>query len=194
MSTCRRILERWPLGIFLIAAIFGCTQSQETESNMADSAQQTDSPNRALLDEVNGAKRWFHAKKVHPIWARQVENDGTVQTLEGKEEVSAGDYLCRGAADEIWPQSAANLEKKYDATDEVDEQGWRKFTPKPDAEGVMAARVAHPFEVRASWGKLSGKAGDFLAKNFADRDVPYPDDVWIVDQTLFEATYEKVEP
>jgi hypothetical protein len=58
----------------------------------------------------------------------------------------------------------------------------------------MAARAAHPFEVHASWGKLWGKAGDCLAKNFADRDVPYPDDVWIVDQTLFEATYEKVEP
>lgn len=38
----------------------------------------------------------------------------------------------------------------------------------------------------------AGKAGDYLVKNYTDRDVAYPPDVWIVDQTLFKATYQTV--
>jgi hypothetical protein len=48
--------------------------------------------------------------------------------------------------------------------------------------------------VVATWGKLSGKAGDYVLKNFRDRAVPYPVDVWVVDQALFRATYEVVKP
>jgi hypothetical protein len=40
---------------------------------------------------------------------------------------------------------------------------------------------------------LSGKAGDFLVKDYEDRDNDNPVDVWIVDMALFEATYERVK-
>ena len=79
---------------------------------------------------------------------------------------------------------------KYTATDTVDEQGWTLYEPRPDAAGVMAAPVSHAFALQATWGTLSGKAGDMLVKSYADRDVDYPADVWIVDQALFQATYD----
>ena len=50
----------------------------------------------------------------------------------------------------------------------------------------MATQIDHPFEVQATWGQ----PGDFLLKNFSDRDIASPDDVWIVDQSLFQQTYE----
>ena len=56
----------------------------------------------------------------------------------------------------------------------------------------MATPLDHPFEVQATWGQLSGKPGDFLLKNFSDRETASPEDVWIVDQTLFQQTYEAV--
>ena len=56
----------------------------------------------------------------------------------------------------------------------------------------MAAQVQHAFTVHAKWGVLSAKSGDYIVKNFIDRDVAYPDDVWIVDQKLFQATYQAV--
>lgn len=148
--------------------------------------------NEALLKEVKEAGLWFHAKKTRPIWVRRLEKEATVQTLEGAEQVPAGTYLCRGEAGDIWPQSEERLTAKYDMTDEIDEQGWRRCDPKPDAAGVMAAQVPHPFQVRAKWGLLTGKDGDFLVKNYEDRDNDNPADVWIVDRTLFEATYERV--
>ena len=149
--------------------------------------------NKEILDEVNAAQSWFHAKKVKPIWAKLVESAQVVETLEGSETVQAGDYLCRGIQDEVWPQSADSLAKKYDATDEVDAEGWRKYAPKADAVGVSAAQVPHAFKVQASWGELSGKANDFILKSHTDTDTKYPQDVWIVDQDLFHATYERVD-
>lgn len=150
--------------------------------------------NQELLDEVARAQGWFHARKTQPIWAKRLEADQTVETLEGTEQVTAGTFLCRGEAGDVWPQRAERLESNYQATEELDADGWRKYVPRPDAEGVLAARVPHPFTVESRWGQLTGKAGDYLLKNFSDKNVPYPDDVWIVDQTLFAATYQRVTP
>ena len=150
------------------------------------------SPNAAILDEANRAGTWFHARKVRPIRARKLDQDETIQTLEGPVEAKAGAYLCRGEAGEPWPQSATSLHERYLETDDVDAEGWRIFTPRPDAEGVLAAKIDHPFTVQATWGPLKGKAGDYVVKKFADRDLPDPADVWIVDASLFQATYAAV--
>ncbi len=149
--------------------------------------------NQALLDETAKSNAWFHAKKTRPIWAKKLAHDQTVHTMEGPVEAHAGDFLCRGAANELWPQKASTLSERYSATGTANRNGWRKYTPRPDAEGVMAAQVHHPFTVIARWGRLSGKTGDYVVKNFRDRDRSNPDDVWLVDQSLFRATYEKVD-
>lgn len=167
------------------------TMSKSTETR---SSKPTESPNQGLLDEANVAGQWFHAKKTRPIWARRLEAAQTVKTLEGEEEVAAGHYLCKGEAGDIWPQTEEDLNKRYITTDELDADGWRKYDPHPDAQGVLATQIDHAFEVQATWGKLTGKPGDFLVKKFQDREVAYPVDVWIVDQTLFGQTYESVAP
>jgi hypothetical protein len=172
------------LVILLILGTTACGRRQE------DTIISSTSSNAQILDEVERAHSWFHAKKIRPIWARRLEKDEAVKTLEGSEQVPAGHYLCRGEAGDIWPQTEKKLDETYQKTDEVDPEGWRKYLPRPDSQGVMAAQVPHAFTVHAKWGVLSGKAGDFIVKSFADRDVPYPDDVWIVDQKLFAATYK----
>lgn len=151
------------------------------------------SANQILLEEVNQAHLWFHAKKFRPIHARRVNHEQTIETLEGIERVLAGTYLCRGEAGEVWPQSEERLMDRYTPTGRVDANGWREYKPHPSDRGVMSAQIPHAFEVQGVWGRLSGKPGDFLVKNAEDRDVAYPDDLWIVDQVLFRATYEAVE-
>ena len=152
------------------------------------------SPNQGLLDEMDTAHAWFFAKKTRPIWAKRLTEDQVVTTLEGKVTAKKGDFICRGEAGENWPQAAKTLEARYTPTQTVDEKGWRRYEPRPDAEGVMAAQVSHTFSVVATWGRLSGKAGDYVLKNRRDRDVAYPVDVWVVDRNLFAATYEAVKP
>ena len=165
----------------------GCSQHRNAEPKA------NTSPNSAILDEVDQAKSWFHAKKVRPIWAKRLEKDETVQTIEGIENVRAGAYLCRGEAGDLWPQTEKNFLDRYEKTSDTDAEGWSKYLPRPDNQGVMAAQVNHPFTVHGKWAVLSGKAGDYIVKNYADRDMPNPDDVWIVDQRLFHSTYEAVK-
>jgi hypothetical protein len=179
--------------ILSLPLVVGCRKTETRELEMTQTTDDGVPVNQRILDEVNSAGVWFHAKKVRPIWATRVAQAQTVETLEGSETVREGDYLCRGVQNEIWPQTAEKLQQKYDATDTADEEGWRQYRPKPDAKGVMAAQIDHPFSVQAAWGELSGKAGDYLVKSFEDRDVDYPEDVWIVDRGLFAATYEKVD-
>lgn len=185
-----RLVLSAPLIIFCAA----CEQPPQPSPSMTDSVKpiNTDSPNRELLDKANADGVWIHAKKTRPIQAKRLEAAQLVKTLEGEEQVEAGHYLCRGEAGDIWPQSEETLLKRYNATDEVDADGWRKYVPHPDAQGVLATQIDHAFSVQASWGKLTGKPGDFLVKNFQDGETAYPDDVWIVDQTLFRQTYETV--
>lgn len=148
--------------------------------------------NQELLDEVNKSQLWFRAKKTGFIWAKEITTQQIIQTIEGAVEAQSGDYLCRGSANELWPQASKTLHSRYQSTDEVDDDGWQKFVLCETGAGVMAAQVQHPFQVIASWGKLSGKAGDYVVKNYADRTAHYPEDVWIVDQSIFEATYSRV--
>lgn len=145
--------------------------------------------NRLLLDEVTQSGTWFPAKKTRPLFAKRLDSPMQVTTLEGLLEAQAGDYLCRGITGELWPQSAKSLESKYDPTGVPDADGWQQFHPRPDGVGVYAVQIAHDFTVKATWGELRGLAGDFLVKNAADRDMPYPDDVWIVARPIFQATY-----
>jgi hypothetical protein len=184
----RRHLVPPVLLVFFLSA--GCGTHADTATNAMPSAP---SPNTAILDEMTQAHAWFHAKRVRPIWAKLLDKDQKVQTIEGTEEIKAGVYLCRGEAGEVWPQTALRLLDKYEKTDEVDAEGWRKYVPRADNQGVMAAQVKHAFTVHAKWGVLSGKAGDYIVKDFSNRDVAHPDDVWIVDQKLFQATYKAVE-
>lgn len=138
-------------------------------------------PDGHLLDEF--VARLFVAKKSKPLWAKRVETAQIVDSLEGRQQVKPGDYLCRGIQGECWPQSANKLNEKYVATDDWD-GGWQRFDPRPDAAPVQAAQVHEAFRVHASWGELSGKPNDYVVRSSSDLS-----DIWIVDRTIFEASY-----
>jgi hypothetical protein len=175
------------LALLLMLLPSGCATREPNAGTVPKTA------NGEVLDEAGRTGAWFHARRVRPIWAKRHETDETVKTIEGTEAVQAGDYLCRGEAGDIWPQTAKNLGAKYEKAGDADAEGWCKYVPRPDNQGVMAAQVPHAFTIRARWGLLSGKAGDYVIKSFSDREVAYPDDVWLVDQKLFQATYQRVE-
>ncbi|TWT92350.1 PGDYG domain-containing protein [Stieleria varia] len=136
------------------------------------------------------------AKKVKPLWARKAIVEETIESLEAMETVQPGDYVCRGIHGELWGQKSDKLLEKYSPSEEVEtvdgesaEEGkatqWRRFDPKPDAPPVRAIQRHEPFCVQTSWGLLRGKAGDYLVQSTTDLT-----DVWVVDQAIFEATYQ----
>ncbi len=120
----------------------------------------TDIPNKTLLDEVNQAGAWFRARKTGAVWVHPTADRETVESHEGRETLLEGDVLCRGEAGDVWPQSEGSLLAKYRPTELTDADGWRKYEPRPEHSGVMAACIGHPFTVETDRGKLAGKSGD----------------------------------
>ena len=150
-----------------------------------------DCPNKPLLDEVNQAGGWFPAWKTAPVWVHPTADRDTVVSHEGREDLLDGDVLCRGQAGDVWPQSQGSLLAKYRRTETTDADGWRKYEPRPEHAGVLAACVGHPFTVETDRGPLAGKSGDYLIKDRTDAGAAYPQKLWLVDRALFEATYRR---
>lgn len=142
-------------------------------------------PNGVLLPEFG--QQLFTARKTKPLWVQLVKVSQEIQTLEGRENVEPGDYLCRGIHGELWPQKAKRLFENNQPTGHVNDEGWQEFAPKSDAAPVQAVQVSFPFAVNSHWGKLNGKANDYVVRSSSDST-----DVWIVDKAIFEASYERV--
>jgi len=97
----------------------------------------------------------------------------------------AGDAILTGTANEAWPITRATFERSYAPADGSRAGLDGKFVKKPAP--VLAVQMDEPFAVTASWGRLEGKAGDWL--------VQYDDDgkdFGIVDQGVFRQTYERL--
>jgi hypothetical protein len=124
----------------VLALAGGCHSPRSAKMNKPTS------PNKARLDELDAAHAWFHAKKTRPIWARLLDHDQTVETLEGKVTAKAGDYLCRGEAGELWPQSAKTLGARYAPTDTVPMAGGNTTRIK-----MRKASWRRRCRVRLSW-------------------------------------------
>jgi hypothetical protein len=142
-------------------------------------------PDGKLLPEI--LSRMFFARKNRPIWAKEVKETIEFDSLEGRQAVHSGDYLCRGIQGEFWPQSKKKLLQTYDPTQNFDSEGWQQFAPKPDGPVVRAAQVDTPFRVVSSWGELTGKKNDYVVASSTNQD-----DVWIVDGSIFEASYQRI--
>lgn len=168
---------------------FGKTSTQWAEDATA-MTEHGSMENAALLEQANRAGLWFRARKSRPIWARRLSQPERIVTLEGEEWAEVGSFVCRGAAGELWPQSAERLQTKYRATGETEPGGWQRYEPRPEDQGVWAARIEEAFMVRSRWGTLQGKPGDYL---LTDAETPGPGQaMWIVDAALFSATYERL--
>jgi len=134
---------------------------------------------------------WSKVQKSVGIWARQLTKPRTVQTKEGPIDANPGDWLCRGVSGEEWPMGNSTLRSRYRPTNNINDEGFQKWAPKGDP--CFAAEIVDgPVDVRSSWGVMTAKSGDYLMKKLEDENEEYPDDVWVVDRTIFKKTYTRV--
>jgi hypothetical protein len=162
---------------------------------------------------VHEHRAWRLARKTKPIWARPVDPDERGRPFEtadhAVERARAGYWLCVGVAGEPWFQAPENVLAKYDQAGEerkafaFDERPrvYRLFRPKPDAlswaaqvrgEGIEGFFIRPGYDVNHP---LYSPVGGYVVR----RHVPDPygeggrvPDVWLVQQPLFESTYEFV--
>jgi hypothetical protein len=166
------------------------------------------------LDWVRQQRAWFRARKTKPIWARPVTPDEIgkeFQTADrAVEKAKEGYWLCVGVAEEPWLQRFDRIEAKYDPGEEVERQfpfdskpaSYRGYHPKGDVvnwaaqvRGSFQGREIRGFSIRPNYDvdrPLYSDAGGYVVMDdVADPYQAKPTDVWLVQQGLFESTYER---
>lgn len=113
------------------------------------------------------------------ISAIRVESKTTVETLEGTEEASSGDWIITGINGEQWPISNSTFEKKYKPV--RDKPG--RFRKLP--VDVEAAQMNSSFTIDTRWGTQKGKPGDWIV--FTDTN-----DSYVCEQSIFSQSYEVI--
>jgi hypothetical protein len=161
------------------------------------------------LQWVREHRAWRLAHKTRPIWARAVHANEVGREFwtadHATETAHDGYLLCVGVAGEPWFQKPEGLAAKYDRG--ADEMKQFSFDKEPCAYTVhrprgdvlnWAARVEgagiEGFYIRPAYDMshpLYSPAGGYIVRNHVTD--PYegtPDDVWLVQEALFEQTYE----
>jgi hypothetical protein len=174
-------------------------------------AQEKKLSHQETLRWVVDHRAWRTARKTKPIWARAVREDEVgkeFQTADqAVEKARAGYWLCAGIAGEPWFQTPEKVEGKYDFhAEEVKRFGfddeprtYKIFKPKATTRNWVA-QVRGPgiagFFIRPHYDPahpLYSPAGGYVVRDPVED--PYqadPGDVWLVQEGLFDSTYELI--
>jgi hypothetical protein len=187
------------------AFVFGCGERQPQNQELRKLSHEE------TLEWINKNRAWQRAKKTKPMWARPVlqeELGREFQTADqAVERAQEGYWLCVGVAGEPWFQKPARIEAKFAHL--RDETKRFAFDSEPKSYGVY-----QPKENLANWVaqvKGPGIAGFYIRPNYdVDHPLyapaggyvvkdgvldPYRDganDVWLVQEGIFNSTYEFV--
>ncbi|MCY2964154.1 MAG: hypothetical protein NT069_11065 [Planctomycetota bacterium] len=178
----------------------------------ADENSDDEMSHQETLAWIQQHRAWRRVRKTKPIWARAVTADEVgkeFQTADrAVESAREGFWLSVGVAGEPWFQDRAKIDAKYTPGESVSKQfsfddaprEYQVFHPKPDVMN-WGAQIVVPtrkgFNIHPSYDPslaLFSPSGGYVVK--PDVDDPYadePDHVWLVQQPLFESTYEFVE-
>jgi hypothetical protein len=189
------------------------TQGKQSTVARPASPEPTSAPSELTHEEtlawVHENRAWRKAKKTRSMWARAItaEEIGKEFQTADRAKLTAREnaWLCVGIAEEPWFQSWEKIEAKYERGEtetrpfpfDDKPHEYHLFRPKPDVTNWVAqikgSNIAG-FFIRPGYdpgNPLHSEQGGYVVKG--DVDDPYqdkPDDVWLVQQPLFESTYE----
>lgn len=197
----------WATILSSLAALPGSRAEQETP--IKPPAEGRKLTHDETLRWIRDHRAWKLARKTRPIWVRPVaagEVGKEFQTADHvKETAREGAWLSVGVAGEPWFQTPDKVEAKYEPDGEELKKfafdsapvAYRKYKPKGDVRNWVA-RVSGDdvagFFIRPGYDPkitLYSPAGGYVVKDAVE--APYaddPKDVWLVQEPLFESTYE----
>lgn len=208
--TFSRRLRSAPMAVvssFLIAIASGCSAGTEAKPE----TRMKKLTHEEALKWIQDHQAWRLARKTKPIWARLVTPEEV-----GKEFLTAdhvrqlakeGFWLCVGIAGEPWFQSLEKIKDKYEDrgeekrrfTFDAAERSYHVFQPRSEVQNWVA-QIKGPdiegFFIKPNYDPtrpLYSPAGGYVVTNRVPD--PYkgnPDDVWLVQEGLFQSTYEVV--
>lgn len=158
-------------------------------------------------EQIDDKLEWStYVKKTIKIRAYLCEENGYIETLEGKLAFTAGNYICIGIKGEIYPYLKRDFEVKYFLVDEsssdIDNNisditlitnklvhisrseiltSWKVFSVR--SMPISAAKISEDFKVVTEFGVQNGKAGDYII-------MQNPLLIYVCDSEIFSHTYE----
>lgn len=211
-------LNRSMLAIVITAICGSCAQHDKRELTIAAEVPQYQvaMTRRLTHDEtlrwIAERRAWKVARKTKPIWARPVSAEEVGKEFHtadhAVERATADHWLCVGVAGEPWFQKREKIESKYERSGSAQRKfsfdttthAYEQFTPRAGSRN-WAAQVDDPriegFYIQPNYptdAPLYSPRGGYVVKDHVDD--PYsgdPNDVWLVQQGLFESTYEMAD-
>jgi hypothetical protein len=191
----------------LAALASGCGGKLEPETPMELRKLSHDE----TLKWIQEHRAWRLAKKTKPIWARPVEADEVGKEFQTADHITQkardGFWLCVGVAAEPWFQTPEKVRDKYEQAGEEEKQfsfeakphRYRIYRPRGDVRNWVAQVKGSGIEgffVKPNYDRgrpLYSPGGGYVVKDHVpDPYVGDPDDVWLVQEGLFESTYELI--
>jgi len=205
-SARRRIVmtAAWAALACALAPAPGCAPrtTQKAEEPMELTHEQT-------LDWIRQNQAWRRARKTKPLWARPVEPDELgkeFQTADrAVERAREGYWLCAGVVGEPWFQKQERIDSRYERSREEVKQfafdsrprTYQVYKPK-EITSMWVAQVkgagVKGLTIRPNYDlehPLYSPAGGYVVKdNVPDPYQDHPEDVWLVQEKIFDSTYE----
>jgi hypothetical protein len=211
---------RWVVFLAMVLpSVIGCSERPGGGARaVAEPLKATRAEGRKLTHEetlqwIDENRAWKLAHKTRPIWVRDVapgEVGKEFLTADHAKEIAReGVWLCAGVAGEPWFQTREKVEAKYEL-DGAEEKRfdfdakpntYRRYKPKGTVRNWVA-KVEGPgiegFSVRPGYDPerplYSPGGGYAVIDDVKDPYTEKPKDVWLVQQALFESTYEIIPP
>jgi hypothetical protein len=141
-------------------------------------------PELIILWDLSKDKAAGAYRKTSTVRVEFAENEGFIDTLEGKVSYKKGDAILTGVRGEKWPVERDVFDRSYEPIKGSSLSEYRK----KDGLVVHAIQIKAAFRIHIHGGKeeISGHAGDWL--------VQYSEgDVGIVENSIFRESYSSVK-
>lgn len=185
----------------LVSRVLGSTMTEEKKKLSHEETL------RWIVDH----KAWKEAKKTKPIFARKVRSDEVDKEFKtadhSVEKAREGYWLCVGVAGEPWFQSLDKIEEKYKHAGDKDRKfdfdtssrEYREYVPRAEVRSLVAQVKGDEiagFYIKPNYdpkNPLYSPAGGYVVTDYVADPYKAPmKDVWLVQEKLFESTYEIV--
>ncbi len=136
------------------------------------------------MNQPNRTKTYIARKKPVQMISEQVQQEMTVNTLEGPRTAHVGDYLMTGTRGEQWAVEPEKFAATYDVLGNTPD-GKLQVQSKPSDRAIFQTLVPLDFIIRGE--NFHADAGDVIVRYG-------PDDMAPVKQDIFYETYEVMRP
>lgn len=136
-----------------------------------------------LLQQIHNGQRYLKRPIAVPV--RFAADSGVLMTCEGPVAYAQGDALLTGVQGEQWPIARARFDATYEPCPATRHGSDGSYVKKPAV--VHAVRTATACQVPLENGGqvIQARAGDWLVADATGS-------VWVVAETIFDATYVPV--